>query len=322
MVRGSDPSTPSGDNHEPQFVVLFIGGYGRSGSTLVEALLAQSDSAVALGEVEHLWERGVLNDERCGCGQPFSQCSFWQAVGDRAFGGWRRIDVEDVLILKRAVVRQRHLVRTMRRTPRSADRRSLREYSTYHRRIYAAAAEVASAEVVIDSSKFPPMAVALAHDPELDLRVAHVVRDSRGVAYSWSKTVARPETAAGEPMPRYSAPHAAMHWAAHNIAMDATHRLGCPVMRVRYEDVVRDPSTTVGLVWSGLGLPGSVKVPLVSPGVVDLSPSHTVAGNPMRFRTGHTTLRRDDEWQALMPRRDRTVVTTLNYPLLRRYGYL
>jgi hypothetical protein len=264
----------------------------------------------------------VLNDEKCGCGQPFSQCPFWRAVGECAFGGWERVDVDDVLALKRAVVRQRHLVRTMRRKPSPADRQALLGYSSYHRRIYAAAAEVASVGVVIDSSKFPPMAVALAHDPGLDLRVAHVVRDSRGVAYSWSKTVSRPETADGEPMPRYAATHSAMHWTAHNAAMDGLHRLGCPVSRVRYEDVVEDPSGTVAQLWARLGLPGEGLVPMVSPTVVDLRPSHTVAGNPMRFRTGHTVLRRDDEWRSLLQARDRAVVTLLSYPLLRRYRYL
>lgn len=302
--------------------VLFIGGFGRSGSTLLEALIARVDGTVALGEVEHLWERGVLNDEKCGCGMTFSRCPFWRAVGESAFGGWEQVDVHDVLALKRAVVRQRHLLRTMRRSPREADRRALLAYSAYHRRIYAAAAEVASAGVVIDSSKFPPMAVALAHDPGLDLRVAHVVRDSRGVAYSWSKTVTRPETADGEPMPRYAATHSAMHWTAHNAAVDTLARLGCRVTRLRYEDLVDDPPGTVRRMWQQLALPGDADLPMVAPGVVDLCLSHTVAGNPMRFKTGPTALHRDEEWRSRLDRRDRAVVTLLSYPLLRRYNYL
>ena len=302
--------------------VLFIGGFGRSGSTLLEALLAQVEGTVALGEVEHLWERGVLADEKCGCGLPFSECPFWTAVGDRAFGGWDRVDVQEVLSLKRAVIRQRHLVRTMRRRLSERDRRALSSYSTYHRRIYLAAAEITGARVVVDSSKFPPMAVALAHDPEVDLRVAHVVRDSRGVAYSWSKTVARPETAEGKPMPRYAAADSTVQWVAHNLAVSGLRRLGRPVTRLRYEDMVEDAGIALPDLWVRLNLPGVARVPMVAPDVVDLSPSHTVAGNPMRFRTGPTTLRRDDEWRSRMQARDRVVVTLLSFPLLRRYGYL
>jgi hypothetical protein len=53
-----------------------------------------------------------------------------------------------------------------------------------------------------------------------------------------------------------------------------------------------------------------------------LSPSHTVAGNPMRFRTGPITLRRDDAWRSKLPRARRLLVTALTAPLLARYGYL
>jgi len=37
-----------------------------------------------------------------------------------------------------------------------------------------------------------------------DLRVAHIVRDARGVAYSWTKTVPRPESDGRDHMTRYS----------------------------------------------------------------------------------------------------------------------
>jgi hypothetical protein len=57
-------------------------------------------------------------------------------------------------------------------------------------------------------------------------------------------------------------------------------------------------------------------------GSVLLSPSHTVAGNPMRFRTGPTALRRDDAWRAELPTGRRRLVTFLTAPLLARYGYL
>ena len=65
--------------------VLYLGGLGRSGTTLVERLLGELPSVCALGEVVHLWQRDVLNDERCGCGAKFSACTFWKRVGEQAF---------------------------------------------------------------------------------------------------------------------------------------------------------------------------------------------------------------------------------------------
>src|SRR2546430_17108956 len=80
--------------------VLYIGGLGRSGTTLLERLLGELPGACALGEVVHLWDRDVRDDERCACGRPFSGCDFWRAVGERAFGGWDRVDVGPGLALR------------------------------------------------------------------------------------------------------------------------------------------------------------------------------------------------------------------------------
>src|SRR5690606_21580524 len=59
---GSDPT------------VLYVGGWGRSGSTLLECVLAEAEQTVALGEVVWLWERGLGRNELCACGQPFHDC--------------------------------------------------------------------------------------------------------------------------------------------------------------------------------------------------------------------------------------------------------
>lgn len=301
--------------------LLFIGGFGRSGSTLLECLLARLDSVVVLGEVEHLWERGVQQDQLCACGQPFSRCEFWVEVGQTAFGGWDRVRVERVLALKSRVARQRHLFRTLRRRLPQTLAEDAAEFDGYHRAIYEAAATITGAQVVVDSSKFPPLAVSLAHDPALDLRMMHLVRDSRGVSYSWSKTVTRPETADLEEMPRYSPLHSSIHWISHNVAMHLVRRLGRPVARMRYEDLVAQPATTVSAAWRELDLPGAGELPMVDAHTIDLLGSHSVAGNPMRFRRGATELRSDDAWRTAMPGSDRRIVTLLCAPLLLIYGY-
>ena len=74
--------------------MLFIGGLGRSGTTLLERLLGQLPGTLPLGEVAHLWERDIRDDERCACGARFSMCEFWQRVGESAFGGWDKVSEE------------------------------------------------------------------------------------------------------------------------------------------------------------------------------------------------------------------------------------
>ncbi len=171
--------------------VLYLGGLGRSGTTLIERVLGELPGVVALGEVVHLWQRDIRDDERCGCGSRFSECPFWTNVGEKAFGGWGNVDVHRILALRELVERTRHIPLLV--AARRGDFATLvAEYSEYYAKIYVAAAAVAGASVVIDSSKHSALAHCLRHSPDIDLRVLHVVRDPRGVAYSWTKTVARP----------------------------------------------------------------------------------------------------------------------------------
>ena len=300
--------------------VVFIGGWGRSGSTLLEALLARLDGVVVLGEVTHLWERGLGGDELCACGQPFSRCPFWVHVGKQAFGGWDQVDLDRVRELKAEVDRQRRMPTTARRRLDREHRATILEYTQLFRSIYDAAAEVSGADVVVDSSKEIPLAMALSHDAQIDLRVLHMVRDSRGVAHSWSKLVERPE-AHGEAMPQFSARWSTTMWLSLNAAVAGLRHRRVPVARVRYEDLVDDAVDTVRGAWRELGLPGDGELPMVDAGTIELRPTHSVAGNPMRFQTGLTTLRQDDEWRTSMPARDRRLVTAMSYPMLRYFGY-
>ncbi len=307
---------------EGSTVVLYVGGSGRSGSTLLERLLGELDDVVALGEVGHLWQRGLVNDELCACGQPFSACPFWREIGERAFDGWDNVDPEWVLTLKDRVDRQRRIPRTLARDPGPELARDLLEYAEYYRRVYDAAAAISGRQVVVDSSKVAPTALALSHDPRIDLRVAHIARDSRGVAYSWSKSVARPETSGTEYMPQLSPLSSSMLWSSHNVSIQALRYRGVPVVRIRYEDLVLDPGPIVAATYARLGLPGDARLPLLDRTSLELGPNHSIAGNPMRFVTGRTELRPDTEWHTRMDQRDRRIVTAASLPVLAWLGYL
>ena len=72
--------------------VLAIAGTGQNGATLLCRMLGEVPGFVAVGEIGRIWEKGLGEDVECSCGERFSACPFWGAVGDRAFGGWDRLD--------------------------------------------------------------------------------------------------------------------------------------------------------------------------------------------------------------------------------------
>lgn len=309
--------------------VLFIGGLGRSGSTLLERILCELPGVCSLGETVHLWQRGVVDDERCGCGEPFSRCPFWRSVGDAAFGGWEAFDVAGFQRLKDSADRTRFVPALAGRSLRGDLRERVTEYDAVYRRLYDAARAVSGRDLLVDSSKHISLACCLRWSADIDLRVVHVVRDARAVAYSWSKTVSRPEavegSAEGAYMARWPAGKTAMHWNAQNLGFGALARRGVPTLRVRYEDFVRAPEATLRRVAAFAGLPETVPLPFTEDSgeaAVDLTPNHQVAGNPMRFRTGRVELRADEAWRTALGVRRQAVVTGLTLPLLVRYGYL
>jgi Sulfotransferase family len=320
----------------PPVRVLYVGGLGRSGSTLIERLIGQLPGVCAVGELVHLWERGVTDDERCGWGEPFSQCPFWQLVGKAAFGGWDEIDVSRVAALRAQVDRNRFIPALARRHVRPGMRRLLTEYTSYYAQLYAAVAQVSGCDLVVDSSKHASLAYCLRWQPDVDLRVLHLVRDPRAVAYSWSRQVRRPDTDRPSYMTRYSPATAAMQWNIQNAAFGLLARTGCPTMRLRYEDFTAEPELTLRRVAGFAGLPAQDSYPFLTadgapsnvapsgaaPVSARLDGGHSVSGNPMRFTTGQVPISRDEQWRTHMPRAQQRAVTALTWPLMAGYGYL
>lgn len=307
----------------PRQQVLFIAGAGRSGSTLAERVLARLPGMAALGEVRYVWDRAVLDNQSCGCGLPFADCPFWTEVGRSAFGRWDPGLARRIVATRDEYDRARHVPALLLRPERVPWAHSVRQYADAMAAIYRSAAAVAGVPWVIDSSKHVSLPYILSLAPGVDLTVLHVVRDPRGVAYSWSKDVVRPEiTDRVEYMPRYGIASVARTWLVHNGAVAPVGRRGVRVCRVRYEDFVTRPDHAVRAVAGLTGL--QVPAPLAEDlrrGEVDLGVDHTVAGNPLRFRTGPLTLRPDVAWRDALSARDRTLIATLTAPMMMRYGY-
>ena len=98
--------------------------------------------------------------------------------------------------------------------------RQLARYEAYLVPLYRAIAEVGGARVVVDSSKLPSHAAILRRLDPIDLRMIHLVRDSRGVAYSWQKQVVK-DPATGERMIVYRPWSAAVRYDLYNAMTQA-----------------------------------------------------------------------------------------------------
>lgn len=304
--------------------VLYVGGMPRSGSTLTDLMLHQLPGNVGVGELFYLWRNGLAHDGLCACGERFTACDFWGEVGRVAFGGWDQIDVAQVLALQARVDRTSQIpwVVSRVRPPRFAA--DLRAYTDLLRRLYAAIGEVSGEPVVVDSSKRPSLAWILRGMPEVDLRVVQVVRDPRGVAFSFAKHVQLPEGAAlRDEMPRSSTRRVGRRWVTVNALVGLLGRAGVPLVRIRYEDLVSRPERELRRVLELAGEDATCAAAfahLTDDGIV-VPRTHVVAGGRIRLVDGTMPLRLDEQWRRDMPGRSRRLISALTTPSRRRYGY-
>ena len=57
--------------------IIYIAGYGRSGSTLLDSILSNVPQVEGLGEVSNLFD-SIQQGDSCSCGSLLHQCSHWQ----------------------------------------------------------------------------------------------------------------------------------------------------------------------------------------------------------------------------------------------------
>jgi hypothetical protein len=304
--------------------VLYIGGYSRSGSTLLDRMLGQLPGWVSTGELGYLTTHSLDQNRLCGCGVRFLDCPFWTQVGKEAFGGWDTPEGADLQALYPQVTRHRYIPWLLLPGLRPGFRRKLDRYAELHGRLYRAIAQVGGAEVVIDSTIDPSRAFVLRRVPGVDLRILHLTRDSRGTAFSWTKVVTMKDSV-DEVVYKGTIPPAltALRWMLYHLMIHGLGLLDGRQLMVRYEDVVQAPRRQLQRIAAYLGQELDDRdLGFVAPGSVRLVADHTAVGNDMRFHTGEVRLRVDDEWRRALPAGQRRIVTALTWPFLRRYRYL
>lgn len=304
--------------------VLFIGGCGRSGSTLLDRMLGELPGFVSVGELRFIWQRGLVENQRCGCGAPFRECPFWTAIGDEAFGGWKNVPAVELAALEHATDRHRFIPFLLAPWLWPPYRRRLARYADVLARLYTAVDRITGGAYIVDSTKDAPFAYILRHVADLELRVVHLVRDSRGVAFSWTKRIRKPEhTNTIGYMNTYHPVEMGFRWMAYNFCFHLLGRIGVPRLSMRYERLVESPRVEIDRAAAHMGVDvPDEDVGFLHPDGVDLGIHHTVSGNPMRFEQGRIALRLDEEWRTELAPLHRHIVSICTFPFLWLYGYL
>lgn len=316
--RKSDVSDKEAPTPVP---VIYIAGSGRSGSTLLTTLLGEHPALASVGELERLPGDGWLDDDYCACGRRVRSCDFWSAVLERwsAFAG-DESDASDLLTLQRRFTHRRSLPRLL--VPAALRGRQFREFDRRTGALLRAIADTADVRAVVDSSKAPERALALARAETVDLRIVHLVRDGRGVLSSLQRGFRKDERAG---IPRDIPPRptwrVASLWLYCNLFSEVLRTVVGreSYVRVRYEDLVKDPSGVLASLEEVVGQSLRALGERAARGDA-FTTGHIVAGNRIRMQD-RVRLRPDVSWHDDLEDGDRRLFRLLTWPLMFRYGY-
>lgn len=296
--------------------IIYIAGWGRSGSTLLARILGQVEAIAHLGELRTLWGDGFKMTSRCGCGTLTRDCMVWQAILNEAFGDIDNLDLAAMTQLRRQSEPRTAELLSMRFSQNKRDevRQRSRSYRDVLKRLYDSIYRVCEVQTIVDDSLHPGYGYMLAELPDIHVHVIHLIRDARGCTYSWTK---RQKAGLGS----YSLRDSALGWDLRNLATETLkHHPNVHYQQVRYEDFIQAPETTVRSLLQVMG-EESDRLPFQSGREVLLKPTHSAFGNDNRANTGTITLNADEVWKQKMTTSDRLKVWSLTWPLLLRYRY-
>ncbi|NEP18058.1 MAG: sulfotransferase, partial [Leptolyngbya sp. SIO4C1] len=270
--------------------VLYIAGFERSGSTLVNRVLGQLDGFVAWGELRDIWEHGFAENRACTCGASFYDCIAWQQV----FQYWADSERAMTMVRLKERARAATLLEPLGQPGERLLRAVSKPYLAELEQFYQALKATTHSRVIVDSTKASWYGYVLSLLPSIDLYTVHIVRDPRGVCYSLQKRKTQ-----GEPECQWYNPvHAALSWNLKNLAVEKFLKSPSKkYLRVRYEDFIDSPETAIKSLTSLLQEPVS-ELPLVGPAAVKMTVDHIITGSPSsRSNTGAVKLRRDETWK-------------------------
>ena len=290
-----------------------------SGATLLCFMLASHPDVASVGEVDGLIPAEDPDLYLCSCGEPVRVCAFWSEVAEamagrgEAFdpGRWEtRFDFDGPRLMRRlragslgtaAANATRDRIFQALPWERPRWERLTRRNEAFARTILA----VSGKRVLVDSSKDGLRLAAFRNLGGMPVSAIHLVRDVRGVVASRLRR--------GVPI---SAGEAARQWLRLNRRIEA-NLAGLPppsTVRIRYEDLCRDPAPVLAAVHRAIGV-----VPSPPPADFRSTPHHII-GNVMRLGSA-STIEPDESWRSFLTPDQIAAVDAAAGDLRARYGY-
>ena len=309
------------NNSRKKTSLIYIGGYGRSGSTLLDIILSNNEKIIGLGEIVAV----PLNKNEsvcCSCGKELFKCEFFSRIFSKNKSVNAIVHKEMVSSCRKMEHRNNIIKNFLFKRKNTL----IEDYSKINNLLFGAIYKFKSPIYILDSSKNAPSAslrpITLKKYCGCNIKLIHLVRDCRGVIWSIMKGSNKTIKSSENKKFLFPTIRAIFGWISANIITQlASFFIGKQnYLRIYYEDIENNPDILFKKIGEFLNLDLSplIKKCLNSEAFLV---AHKIGGNRMN-NNEKITIQIDNEWERKLPFKSHLLFWIFAWPLALLYGYL
>ncbi|MGI9458832.1 MAG: sulfotransferase [Pirellulales bacterium] len=292
-------------------MIIYISGYGRSGSTALDAVLGNHPLIFGCGELMWLFHNLAKNSS-CSCGKALRDCPLWSRIAREIKNNSEINSWEEA-----AKISGRNDIRKIGGKPSV-------EYKQLWAVAFQAIKDITGKEFIVDSSKSNHIGwrrISNLHSVfQKEFKVLQLVRDPRAIMWSMSKGTNKSLTKKESSPSFLRGIRGVISWTVSNSLSEYVLKNSAPEsVIIRYEDIMDSPQQSFEVLGTFLQLDLqelSDKVQAKD----EFNSGHGVDGN--RMRSSETfALRHDQSWKKQLSLRSKHCAELLAASKMRKYGY-
>lgn len=308
-------------NQEKPLTIIYIMGYGRSGSTLLDIILGSHPQIQSVGALNVFYD-WILHERPCACSETLLHCPFWKEIVNDVTSTLSKARLREYSNFLQRVQARKYLSHLLEET---VPRDLIEAYQELVIPLFKAIQHHSGVSLIVDSSKSARLAVgrvyALRKYTPFNVRAIHLVRDGRGVMWSSRKGSGDPTRGSLWTPPCVRTLRALWGWRTTNTLCHKVTAFLEPesVLFLRYEDLMAQPVKAIRRI--GTFLEQNME-PIVRR-LIKQEPftvGHNIGGNRLRF---HSSLRiqPDNSWRQKLSPFYQRIFWLYARSLASQYGY-
>lgn len=256
--------------------IVYIAGYGRSGSTLLDIIFGANPLIFSMGEVSYLFSE-IQKNRSCSCREKVIDCPIWKEVL-----GWE----SEQLTINELALKQNSITRKTESILGFLAGREFEAYQNIWKPIFNQLSKITQAQILVDSSKVTRSTffrIRALKRMGYDVSLIHLVRHPLAVANSVAKGSNQAIQYSDPSLNKFGGAYRGVagwlfsNWATEKFCYPLVDRK----IRIRYEDFISFPSETLIEIGKVCEIDLSKSLDIIESN--DTFPSgHGIAGNRMR----------------------------------------